>query len=547
MTNPLGTADFFALEAGECLDRLEILVNGSTPPAGDEFLRMARMLRGSALMAAQHQIAKAAAALEAFARNYRDKSRAWDPGAREQLAQAIEEFRLLVRRVREWNEGDSARTDRLARDLERLGGDEAGRAAGPALEPRPQEISSGVRAFVGREGALIASALDQAAQMVRAAPVDREPLYNVIRRMQSLRGLAQLSDLSPLPDVLDGIELAVGDLTRLYAPPPGADEVMVAASHALTRISRDVADRGRPDPDSEEARRFTELLLRAFAVERDVVPIESLYVDDDPQPVTHPVSQPQFTPPQPLGPLELVSQGEHLCQSADLIAAARSSTERDLRLYRLLGTLRTASAPSNDPVAGALGIFARSAQEALGAGVASHGVLALVQRLREAGQLLRAVVESDDRMLISRRLLDVAHRLDGLRAQAESADQPVPIESLTYDVDADVVPIEHLAPDGGTEANGLEISYRTLERLVKEGAPTSRSLAALLGGGATAVAEEPAVAITTLCYTGQAALQRANVVRQQIAAQLQRDAPLGSLQPLVQELLDLVPLALVES
>ncbi|HEX6433675.1 MAG TPA: hypothetical protein VFZ87_05520, partial [Gemmatimonadales bacterium] len=85
MTNPLGTADFFALEAGECLDRLEILVNGSTPPAGDEFLRMARMLRGSALMAAQHQIAKAAAALEAFARTYRDKSRPWDPGAREQL------------------------------------------------------------------------------------------------------------------------------------------------------------------------------------------------------------------------------------------------------------------------------------------------------------------------------------------------------------------------------------------------------------------------------------------------------------------------------
>ncbi|HEX6433913.1 MAG TPA: hypothetical protein VFZ87_06710, partial [Gemmatimonadales bacterium] len=232
---------------------------------------------------------------------------------------------------------------------------------------------------------------------------------------------------------------------------------------------------------------------------------------------------------------------------ADLIAAARSSTERDLRLYRLLGALRTASAPSNDPVAGALGIFARSAQEALGAGVASHGVLALVQRLREAGQLLRAVVESDDRMLISRRLLDVAHRLDGLRAQAESTDQPVPIESLTYDADADVVPIERLAPDGATQASGLEISYRTLERLVKEGAPTSRSLAALLGGGATAAAEEPAVAITTLCYTGQAALQRANVVRQQIAAQLQGDATLASLKPLVQELLDLVPLALVES
>jgi hypothetical protein len=546
MSNPLGAADFFALEAGECLDRLETLVTASTPPAADEFLRMARMLRGTALMVGQNQIARAAGGLEAFARTYRDKSRPWDVATREHIAQAVEEFRLLVRRVREWNEADAARTERLARQLERLAGGGSLQPGTLPLEPGPQTVSSGVRAFVAREGALIASALDRAAHMLRTAPVDREPLYNVIRRMQSLRGLAQLNELSPLPDVLDGIELAVGDLTRLYAPPPGADEVMVAASHALTRISRDVADSGRPDPESEEARRFTELLLRAFAVERDVVPIESLYVEGDPQPFTHPVSQPQFTAPQPLGPLELVSQGEHLCQSADLIAAARSSTERDLRLYRLLGALRTASAPSSDPVAGALGIFARSAQEALGAGVASHGVRGLVQRLREAGQLLRAVVESDDRMLISRRLLDVAHRLDGLRAEAESADQPVPIESLAYDADEGVVPIERLAPERD-QAGGLEASYRTLERLAKGGAPTTSLLATLLGVSTAATAEEPAVAITTLCYSGQAALQRADVVRQQIAAGLERDASLASLQPLVQELLDLVPLALAKS
>ena len=544
MTNPLGTADFFALEAGECLDRLETLVNAGVPPAGDEFLRLSRMLRGSALMAAQHHIAKAAAGLEGFARMYRDKSRSWDAGTREHVAQAIEEFRLLIRRVREWNEGDTARTERLARDLDRLGGSET---SGPPQLLQPQEIAPGVRAFVARESALIASALDRAAQMLRTAPVDREPLYAVIRRMQSLRGLAQLNELSPLPDVLDGIELAVGDLTRLFAPPPGADEVMVAASQALTRIAREVAETGRPDPASEEARRFTELLLRAFAVEHDVVPIETLYVDGDPEPFTHPVSQPHFTPPQPLGPLELVSQGEHLCQSADLIAAARSSTERDLRLYRLLGALRIASAPSNDPVAGALGIFARSAQEALGAGVASHGIRGLVERLREAGQLLRAVVESDDRMLISRRLLDVAHRLDGLRAEAESADQPVPIESLAYDAEEEVVPIDLLAPDPEIAPGGLEISYGTLERLIKEGAPTNAALATLLGVGSGSAVEESPVSIATLCYSGQGALQRANVVRQQIAAELERNASLASLQPLVQELLDLVPLALVES
>jgi hypothetical protein len=545
MTNPLGTADFFALEAGECLDRLETLIGAGTPPPGDEFLRMARVLRGSALMAGQAQIAKAAAALEALARAHRDRPGTWDAGRREHVAQAVEEFRLLIRRSREWNDADTARAARLGRGLESLSGTQTSDLRVRAPEPQPQELNTGVRAFVAREGALIASALDRAARSLRSSPTDREPLYNVIRRMQSLRGLAELSELAPLPDILDGIELAVGDLTRLFAPPPGVDEVLNAAAQALTRMSRDVAERGRPDPEAEEASRFTELLLRAFAVERDVVPIESLYFEGDAQPVTHPSSQPQFTAPEPLGPLELVSQGEHLCQSADLIAGARSTAERDLRLYRLVGALRSAAAPSSDPVAGALGIFARSAQEALGAGVASRGVESLVNRLREAGQLLRGVVESDDRVLMSRRLLDVAHRLDGLRAEP-SVEQPVPIGSLGYDTEPGVVPIESLAPE--VPSGGLEVSFRTFERLVKGGAPTTASFAALFApGSGSVVGEDQPVAIATLCYKGQAALERANAVRQQITAELKRDADLASLQPLLEELLDLVPLALVES
>jgi hypothetical protein len=59
--------------------------------------------------------------------------------------------------------------------------------------------------------------------------------------------------------------------------------------------------------------------------------------------------------------------------------------------------------------------------------------------------------------------------------------------------------------------------------------------------------EEPAVAIDTLCYRGHAALERAVAVRHQIAVELTRDPSLESLQPLLQELLDLVPLALVDS
>lgn len=564
MTSPLGAADFFALEAGECLDRLAAMAGQPEPPAAEEFLRTSRVLRGSALMAGQGQIARAAAALESLARTHKEHRLGWDAATREQLAQAVEEFRLLVRRSREWTDADTARAARLGRDLDTLAGRRP-EVAAPAPAPEQAELHTGVRAFVAREGALIASALDRAARALRTTPGDREPLYNVIRRMQSLRGLAELGDLVPLPEILDGIELAVGDLTRLFAPPPDVDQVMESAAQAMTRISREVAERGRPDPDAEEARRFTELLLRAFAVERDVVAIESLYVAGDPEPFTRPASQPQFSPPEPLGPLELVSHGEHLCQTAALIEEARSETQRDLRLYHLLGALRSAAVPGTDPITGALGIFARSAREALAGGVASRALSDLLARLREAGELLRSAGDSADRMLISRRLLDVAHRLDGLRQPREKTDDVVPIEALGYE-EAPPVPIESLAPDEApaapVAAGGLEGSFRRFAQLLRERGAVPPSIDALIGSSAPrgtpdAAVFRPAskpgeperepVPIGALCYRGQAALERANAVRQQIAAELTRDPSIESLHPLLQELLDLVPLALEQS
>ncbi len=583
MNDPLASADFFALEAGESLDRLETMVTGESPPSAEDLLRTVRVLRGSALMAGQLPIARAAASLEGVARAQREGRREWDGIMRERLGQAVDDFRLLIRRVRQWDDGDSARAVRLGLELDAL----AGRAGSDSATTDRDELNTGVRAFVAREGALIASALDRAARALRSAPGDREPLYAVIRKMQSLRGLAELGELAPLPEILDGIEMAIGDLTRLFAPPPGVDEVMSAASQALTRISRDIADHGRPDADAEEARHFTDLLLRAFAVERDVVPIESLFFAGDPEPVTPPAAQPQFTPAPPLGPLELVSHGEHLCQSADLIGRADSPTQRDLRLYHLLGALRSVGGAGPDPVGAALGVFARSAREALAAGVAAHAAQGFGNCLREAGELLRAVADADDRMVISRRILDVAYRMDGLRlaeapastsslphrhhAPAEVGGEIVPIDSLLYDAPTaettPVVPIESLAPDEPVEeipattmpAGGLERSYHTADRLRRQRSPVAPSLERLIGWPEPAAPASPLAAdampspeietveIGVLCYRGRAALERAAAVRQQLAQELERHGGIESIKPLLQELLDLVPLALAES
>src|SRR6266480_7232456 len=76
---PLGMGDFFALEAGEYLDRLDALLQGDAPPAADEFVRLARALRGSALMASQQPIARTASGLESLARAVREGRRSWDP------------------------------------------------------------------------------------------------------------------------------------------------------------------------------------------------------------------------------------------------------------------------------------------------------------------------------------------------------------------------------------------------------------------------------------------------------------------------------------
>src|SRR6478672_694111 len=164
MSNPLHGADFFALEAGECLDQLEQLITRPDGPPPDELLRYARALRGSALMANHPAIARAAAGLEQLARSLRDGSRTWDAGLREQSGQAIDEFRRLVRRTRDWTSSDGGDAARLATELEGLAGGPAIASSHPApgSASEPTELNTGVRAFVARESALIASALDRA-------------------------------------------------------------------------------------------------------------------------------------------------------------------------------------------------------------------------------------------------------------------------------------------------------------------------------------------------------------------------------------------------
>ena len=601
MSNPLGAADFFALEAGECLDRLEVLITQGDAPAPAELLRSARALRGSALMANHSAIARAAAGFEGLARALRDRGRLWDASTRERAGQAVDELRHLVRRVRDWSEGDAQRAARIAADLDALAGSSSGDSLRPGATAEPSEVNTGVRAFVAREGALIASALDRAARALETSPESREPLYAVLRRMQSLRGLAEIGDLTPLPEILDGIELAVGDLTRLFAPPPGVSQLLDSAAAALTRVSRDVADQGRPGADPPEARRFTELLLRAFATEQDVLPIESLYRDGDTDPMQRSMAQPQFSAPSPLGAVELVSYGEHLTQAADRITGAGSATARDLRLYALVSILRSVAVPGPDPVTPALARFGRAARSAIGSGAAAAEPEEFGGRLREAGRLLSGLAENGVQAVAAERLGVIAVQLDAAGAaeeiEATAAEEPATVgqaneaaaaaavtsaAAAPAPVDADVVPVESLAFDGESVFSPRETPASAALELVEPDvvaitslAPSDRlplerafdtyrqlmSTAPAAPGAAPAAAtaasdtappappmrratDLPPVDIRSLCYSGRGALERAAEVRAEITRRLGESGDLRTVEPLLRELMDLVPLAL---
>lgn len=523
MTNPLGMLDYFAMEAGEYLDRLRGLVAPAEPPAGPELVRFARALRGSALMANLQPIARAANGFEGLARALRDGQRVWDPATRAAAARAVDTLAGFVQRAGTWTEADGAQAEGLTRELEAL----AGPAATPFRAPSGSTaaigagLDAGARAFAAREGALIASALGQAAQALRTAPPARDAMAALLRRMQPLRGLAALGDLPPLRDVLDAVDRAVGELGRLPAVPNGAADAFESAAQALTRAARDVTERGVPEPDSEEAQRFAKLLLQSFAPAGAATPITTLLAEGA---GIQPGTPPATTAPR-ADHVELISHGEFLSQAADELDRARSIASRDLRLYTIASSLRGLGDAPGDRIAD----FAGLARDLIAHGMAGSAQQDFAGALRNAGAALQAIPATGPDATLATALNAVIRDLLALGQEAATpspaaapaavpaaddlarwmgsvpAAAPVPAASTTPIAPPPKAPEFHPSPAATTpevdgvmalaipsgwseSADGLAGSFVAYARLTREGRKVSPSIDALIAG---AVIEAP--------------------------------------------------------
>jgi hypothetical protein len=584
MGQSMGTLDFFLLEGGEYLERLDALAQtpAGTFAQGDELVRCARAFRGSAIMASQHGMARAALSIDSCARAVREGRLGWTEAIRGEFIRAIDDSKILMRRLRSPEQGDTEKAEAIGAQLDRL----SGRASAAMRAHAGPGLDAGARAFVAREAAAIASVLQRVARTLRADPGNRDVLASISPAMSALRGVAVLNDLPPLGDILAALEHAARDVMA-SAGAMGADaaEVFDAGGRALARAAREVVDTGRPDAEAEESHAFTSRLFTALTG-GNVVSIESLfYGDAGPHIVT------QGTPPQAVAPgldrVEMVSHGEYLTAAAAELGKVGTPVQRDLRLYGIAASLRQMMGSDGSPLATALGRLAEAARDAIGRGAASRSIQDFIAGIAQAANAL-AGAQSGDEQTLAARIGAASDALVALTARSRTKFMPQTQEEE---------PAAAAAPGHrGTGAPvlgdaDLATSYLTFEQLIAERGLPMGSLEELVAGGASAAAAEPSVSgrptparnaalmdprhtppmmaavskpapaeppvvpieslapddsdvvpIESLLYRGDAALRRALALKPEVEAAVQSGGGSAQLRALLDEVLDLVEL-----
>ncbi|HUO52062.1 MAG TPA: hypothetical protein VMT93_06065 [Gemmatimonadaceae bacterium] len=348
MTASAGVLDFFIVEASEYLERLDNLLTSAGPagPNADAFGRYARALRGSATMSRQYGIADVAGALERIARALRNRAMGWTPAASAAVIAAVDDLRILVRAVREWGPADDRRAQARTAELDRMAPGPGGAIVPPA-PPAADAPVSGAHFLAGETGDL-ARALEQ----LVAAPEDTGAVAALAGRVRALRGVADLKDMPPLPDVVDALERSLKSL-ELGAGAPGftarQKSLFATAAAALRRASRDIAQRGRPVPGAPEELAFHNAMAalpdEGGAADR-IVPIAQLFFDDAGPHLVNAAPNPPTTASERFR-MEVVSLAEHL---RSVVAEARTMRAPDARDHigrELRGALRALGAAAS--------------------------------------------------------------------------------------------------------------------------------------------------------------------------------------------------------
>lgn len=504
MTGPAGFLDFFILEASDYVEQLDGLLlraSASGPDAG-ALQRIARALRGAATMAKLRSFADLAGAVERVGRGLHDGSQEWDPALSAALVAAIDELKTLIHAARTWSAAEDRRAESRIASLAKY----APAAPAASLSPPTGGGSGSTAMFFASEAANIGAGLE----LLKTPAASSATLTNVLARVRALRGVAGVSDVGALGDVLEAIEdTARARETGTRTEDPTERELLDAASVHLRALGAALRSGAALDPADPTRARFYSALeaWNTRMAERErIVPIAELFYSDD----TSGVIESSASPPTSANErfrLELVSLGEHLRRVLDAMRAGSTAAGGRVRrdLSRALHAIQAAATSF-----GERGVAEFIAARASGAESGDDEALDALSEL--AGILTSPGAEGDD---LRRRL----RALVGSQAP-ETVDVGAAAASAATAT----------APKGVPASSLLDSTIEALDSLGENpfAAPVP-------------IPEDTVVPIDTLLYRGRAALDRAVEIRDDL-----RKRGTSSDQAALDELFDLLDLARAE-
>lgn len=206
-------SEYFEAEARDALAQIAAALDADHADTA-ALHRAVRSLRGTAQMAREEHVFRAAAAFEAVTKALVNGELQWSDALRDTARSSVGELSALVSREGS-AETQQARAGMLV-DGWRAAGAPLPDAVDRTSRATPQPATSGTDDFVrfaAQEVAGIADTLDRGVQQLASAPMDRDPLKAILRRQRTLLGAARLDELPVVAEILRAVE----DLTRVVA------------------------------------------------------------------------------------------------------------------------------------------------------------------------------------------------------------------------------------------------------------------------------------------------------------------------------------------
>ena len=206
--------EFFTTEAADYIAQLTAAVQKLDTGAGDanDLHRHTRGLRGSAQMAREDRVYRAAVGLEAATRSLTGGIVKWTEDVSTRIRRTLEDIDALVK----GGEADEVAEGRLNRTLDRwreIGVDLPTEAAQAATAPQVSEASRQFQQFAAHEVAGVITEMEVGLETLNADPRNRDPLKAILRRQRALLGAARLKEIPVVAEALRATE----DMTRVIA------------------------------------------------------------------------------------------------------------------------------------------------------------------------------------------------------------------------------------------------------------------------------------------------------------------------------------------